>query len=59
METKLDNNLYATVEDFSADMRKIFDNCKRYNGEISTYTDQARNLEKAFGRIMKKRQPVA
>ena len=56
MENKLENNHYASIDDFVADARLIFANCRQYNGEKSTYTQQANKLEKALDRIMKKRQ---
>ena len=56
MEYKLDNNHYETVEDFLADAKLMFNNCRQYNGEKNTYTEQANKLEKALERILKKRQ---
>lgn len=56
METKLENNHYEGIDDFLADARLIFANCRQYNGEKNTYTTQANKLEKALDRIMKKRQ---
>jgi histone acetyltransferase len=56
MEFKLESNHYEGLDDFLADMQLIFDNCKQYNGEKSTYTIQANKLEKALGAILKKRQ---
>ncbi|OCF40322.1 histone acetyltransferase [Kwoniella heveanensis CBS 569] len=58
MEHKLENNHYGSVEDFLADARLIFENCRQYNGEKSTYTKQANLLEKALDKILKKRQSV-
>ncbi|WVW84008.1 hypothetical protein I302_106034 [Kwoniella bestiolae CBS 10118] len=58
MENKLENNHYETVEDFVADAKLMFDNCRQYNGEKSTYTKQANLLEKALDKILKKRQSV-
>jgi histone acetyltransferase len=55
MEYKLDNNHYASIDDFVHDAQLIFINCRRYNGEKSTYTTQANKLEKALDRIMQKR----
>jgi histone acetyltransferase len=55
MEYKLENNHYASIDDFVHDAQLIFTNCRRYNGEKSTYTTQANKLEKALDRIMKKR----
>ncbi|WWD17233.1 hypothetical protein CI109_101671 [Kwoniella shandongensis] len=56
MEHKLENNHYESVEDFVADAKTMFDNCRQYNGEKSTYTKQANLMEKALDRILKKRQ---
>lgn len=56
MEYKLDNNHYESVEDFLTDARLMFNNCRQYNGEKNTYTQQANKLEKALERILKKRQ---
>ncbi|WWD03055.1 hypothetical protein V865_001099 [Kwoniella europaea PYCC6329] len=58
MEYKLENNHYETVEDFVGDAKLMFDNCRQYNGEKSTYTKQANLLEKALDKILKKRQSV-
>ncbi|WWC62045.1 uncharacterized protein I303_104633 [Kwoniella dejecticola CBS 10117] len=58
MEYKLENNHYESVEDFVADARLIFENCRQYNGDKSTYTKQANQLEKALDKILKKRQSV-
>jgi histone acetyltransferase len=55
MEYKLENNHYASIDDFLNDAHLIFTNCRRYNGEKSTYTTQANKLEKALERIMRKR----
>ena len=56
MESKLENNHYAGIEDFLQDANLIFANCRQYNGEKNTYAAQASKLEKALERIMKKRQ---
>jgi len=56
MEYKLENNHYETIESFLDDTKLIFSNCRQYNGVGNTYTDQARKLERALERIMKKRQ---
>ena len=58
MEYKLDNNHYESVEDFLVDARLMFNNCRQYNGDKNTYTQQANKLEKALGQILKKRQSV-
>jgi histone acetyltransferase len=56
MEDKLENNHYGGIDDFLADAKLIFDNCRKYNGDKNTYSQQANKLEKALERIMKKRQ---
>jgi histone acetyltransferase len=56
MESKLENNHYDSVDAFLDDAQLMFDNCKKYNGEKSTYTTQAIKMEKALARIMKKRR---
>lgn len=56
MEYKLENNHYSSVDDFLDDARLIFNNCRQYNGERSTYTVQANKLEKALDRIIRARQ---
>jgi histone acetyltransferase len=56
MESKLENNHYNSIDDFISDAQLIFENCRQYKGEKSTYTNQANKLEKALDRILKKRQ---
>jgi histone acetyltransferase len=46
METKLENNGYATVDDFVADAQLIFDNCRLYNPEGTVYVKNATKMEK-------------
>jgi histone acetyltransferase len=59
MEFKLDNNHYESVEQFVTDASLMFNNCRQYNGDKNTYTQQANKLEKALERILKKRQSPA
>ncbi|KAI0344708.1 Bromodomain-containing protein [Trametopsis cervina] len=46
MEHKLDTNQYPTLESFLADAQLIFDNCRTYNSEGSSYYKNATKLEK-------------
>ncbi|KAL0077510.1 histone acetyltransferase-like protein [Phycomyces blakesleeanus] len=50
--TTLHNNVeagvYMTLEDFTKDVQKIFDNCRLYNAESTNYTRLANKLEKFF-----------
>lgn len=55
METKLENNHYDSIESFVHDAKLMFNNCRQYNGDGNTYTDQANNLEKALDKYIKKR----
>jgi len=46
MEHKLDTNQYPNVDAFLADAQLIFDNCRTYNAEGSSYYKNATKLEK-------------
>jgi len=45
MEYKLDGNQYNILDDFLADAKAIFDNCRSYNAETSNYVKNANKLE--------------
>lgn len=47
MEVKLENDVYETMEDFIYDCKLIFNNCRQYNGENTTFYKNANKLEKA------------
>ncbi|TXT07179.1 hypothetical protein VHUM_03349 [Vanrija humicola] len=59
MEYKLDNNHYMSIDDFEADARLIFANCRQYNGEKNQYANLANKLERSLDRILKRRQAMA
>src|SRR6187402_170644 len=46
MEIKLENDSYATPEDFIRDAKLVFDNCRKYNNETTPYAKSANKLEK-------------
>ncbi|ANZ76812.1 BA75_03386T0 [Komagataella pastoris] len=46
MEMKLENDHYHTLEDFIYDATLIFNNCRSYNNESTTYYKNANKLEK-------------
>ena len=46
MEHKLDTNQYPSLDAFFADAQLIFDNCRVYNQENSSYYKNATKLEK-------------
>lgn len=46
METRLEADAYSTFEQFIYDARLIFNNCRKYNNESTTYYKHATKLEK-------------
>ncbi|BFZ57534.1 histone acetyltransferase [Savitreella phatthalungensis] len=48
MEFKLENDQYDTVEQFVYDAKLIFNNCRSYNNETTTYYKNAGRLEKVL-----------
>lgn len=48
MEAKLEADKYSNMEEFVYDARLIFDNCRSYNNETTTYYKNATKLEKFF-----------
>lgn len=53
MEVKLENNRYEKMESFIYDARLIFNNCRMYNGENTSYFKYANRLEKFFNSKIK------
>ncbi|EDO17296.1 hypothetical protein Kpol_1062p3 [Vanderwaltozyma polyspora DSM 70294] len=53
MEVKLESNRYDKMEDFIYDARLIFNNCRKYNGENTSYYKYANRLEKFFNSKIK------
>ena len=57
MQTKLANDKYATLEEFEADAKLIFENCRWYNLEDSIYWKQADKLQKEFNDSLDRHRP--
>ncbi|KAG9127816.1 histone acetyltransferase [Ceratobasidium sp. 392] len=53
MEFKLENNAYATMEEFVADAKLVFSNCKLFNQESSIYHKSAVKMERILQDILK------
>lgn len=47
IETKLENDKYESMDDFIYDCKLVFNNCRQYNGESTTFFKNANKLEKA------------
>ena len=48
MEQKLEADKYSTMDEFVYDAKLVFNNCRSYNGESTTYYKNANKLEKFF-----------
>lgn len=53
LEQNVENDVYATMDDFVRDTQKIFDNCRMYNAESTNYARCANQLEKYFRERLK------
>ncbi|KAF7306116.1 Histone GCN5 superfamily [Mycena chlorophos] len=60
MGTKLENGEYTDVQSFLSDAQLVFDNCRKYNPESSTYVKNANKLDKFLAELVAdriKREP--
>jgi histone acetyltransferase len=48
MEQKLEADKYSTMDEFVYDAKLVFNNCRSYNGDSTTYYKNANKLEKFF-----------
>lgn len=53
MESKLENDKYESFDQFVYDARLIFNNCRSYNAETTTYYKNATKLEKFLNNKIK------
>ncbi|CAN3363956.1 histone acetyltransferase Gcn5p [Diutina catenulata] len=59
MESKLENDKYESFDQFLYDCRLIFNNCRAYNGESTTYYKNATKLEKFLNSKVKENPEYA
>lgn len=55
MEFKLENDQYESVAQFVYDAKLIFNNCRSYNNETTTYYKNASKLERALSDVVKEK----
>lgn len=48
LEANVENDVYSTMDMFIKDAQKIFDNCRTYNAETTSYAKCANRLERYF-----------
>ncbi|KAJ8099356.1 hypothetical protein POJ06DRAFT_133679 [Lipomyces tetrasporus] len=53
MEQRLESDAYQSMEDFIYDARLIYNNCRQYNNETTTYYKNANKLEKFMNQRLK------
>jgi histone acetyltransferase len=53
LEANVDNDVYTTMDMFIKDAQKIFDNCRTYNAETTSYAKCATRLERYFKERLK------
>lgn len=53
MEFKVENDQYESVAQFVYDAKLIFNNCRSYNNETTTYYKNATKLERALSDVIK------
>jgi len=53
LEANVENDVYTTMDMFVKDAQKIFDNCRTYNAETTSYAKCANRLERYFKERLK------
>lgn len=53
MEKRLEEDAYSSPEEFIRDAKLIFNNCRRYNNESTSYWKNANKLEKFMNQKLK------
>ncbi|XP_053384151.1 uncharacterized protein LOC123536403 isoform X3 [Mercenaria mercenaria] len=54
IEEKVENREYRSTQHFLSDFRLMFNNCKRFNGQDSEFSDCARSMENMLKKYMKR-----
>jgi len=58
MRIKLNNNCYENEEEFRDDIVLIYENCIKYNGELSIYGQMSKNFKMEFLDTFRKEFPL-
>ncbi|KAJ1513555.1 histone acetyltransferase [Coelomomyces lativittatus] len=53
LESLIESDHYPSIHAFTADVQKIFDNCRQYNDPVTPYYKSANKLEKYFNERLK------
>lgn len=58
ISNKLNNGAYGSLDDFAADVRRVFSNCYHFNGEAAPVSLMAKQVEPVFEAKIRKAPPV-
>jgi Bromodomain len=55
IQRKLDSDEYQSLSDLCSDVKLMFDNCREYNGDASSYGEAADRFERQMRHVMEER----